>query len=365
MSGYGVGFGQTLYPNDFESILEGRGLPEDQARPAIESSGFVREYGSQLYLPADANDPAGAKRRMVGSSIAEFSNASGAASLFSFLEGASAIAPGSEIAMSAPIGDQSAATHASGLDAVTGQPFDRINLRFLSGRFQAEVVLLDLQGQVVRMTDAEKLAQQLFTRLESGLTRDGGGLSGVALRMNLMVDPHSDQYVLVAGQAIPQYGEAAKGVDWRTSTAAANAEVDIYKVQQKLDVGSDAPDDDVWYLLRLTRFTDATAASSWMAGIRSRISSNTEFANVTFRDGPAFGDESVSYTLTTADGMTRYRAIAFRIGAEVATIDLTSASNTEQLLLKALPALLLALADAQANCLEAAACTAPFGVHLP
>ena len=42
MPGYGIGFGQTLYPKDFEWILERRGLSEDQARPAIEGSGFVR-----------------------------------------------------------------------------------------------------------------------------------------------------------------------------------------------------------------------------------------------------------------------------------------------------------------------------------
>jgi hypothetical protein len=303
---------------------------------------------------------------MVGSSIAEFSSASGAASLFSVLEEESALAPGSEIPMSAPIGDQSAATHASGLDPATGQPFDQINLTFQSGRFHAHVVLRDLQGQVVRLADAEKLAQQLLIRLQSGLTRDGGGLSGVALRMSLaVVNPYSDQYLLVAGRAIPQYGEATEGVDWRTSTAAASAEVDKYEVRQNLDVGSDAADDDVWYLLHLTRFTDATAASSWMAGIQGRISSNTAFANVVFLEGPAFGDESVRYTLTTADGTLRYRVIVFRIGAEVAAIDLTSATGTESLLLAALPLLLLALADAQADCLEAAACTAPFDVHLP
>ncbi len=354
MPGYGVGFGQMSYPDAFiASMAESRGLPEDQIRTAVEGSGFVRRYDSQLYLPADASSPAGTVGRVVASYILEFGDASGAASIFGFLEDESGNALATDLSMSTPIGDQSEATHETLTDPETGDTFDQVDLTFQSGRFQAGVAVIDWQGNTVPLAEVERLAQQLLTRLQTGSAANATGLSELALRIGgATIEPYGDQYLLAAGQAIPQYGESAQDIQGRTSAAATIGETDEYMVQQYLAVGADEPADDIWYTLHLMRFTDETAATSWMAGLPERVSGNTAFANVVFLGGPTVGEESVAYTLTSADGSLGYRAIALRVGNEVALIDVSASISTN-------PLLLLAIADGQANCLESGACTMP------
>ena len=357
MPGYGVGFGQMTYPDEFiASMTERRGLPEEQVRAQVEGSGFVRRYDSQLYWLADASAPDGTVGRLVASYVIEFTEASGAASAFDFLEDESANLLAADVPLSVPLGDRSEATHETGSDPVTGQSFDQIDVTFQSERFHAGVAIIDVQGQTVQLADVEKLAQRLLTRLHAGSTSTSPGLSGMVLRLSgAVAEPYSDQYLLVGGEAIPQYGESTQDLQQRGTTAASIGQTDEYVLQQTFAAGSGASDADAWYMLHLMRFSDAPAAINWMAGIPGRLSSNTAFTNVVFLPGPVTGNESVAYTMTTTDGTTGYRGIAFRVDNDVVLIDVTSPNSTN-------PLLLLALADAQATCLEATTCAAPFVV---
>jgi hypothetical protein len=342
------------YPDAFvAATAESRGLPEDQVRTAVEGSGFVRRYDQQLYLPADVSAPAGTVGRMVAFYVLEFSDASGAASIFDFLEDESGNALASDLVLSAPIGDRAEATRESSTDPATGEAFEQIDLTFQWRNFQAGVAVIDWQGQAVQLDDVELLARVLFNRLEAGLETNATGLFGLALRMSgAPVEPYGDQYVLEAGQAIPQYGESTQDVEGRAAAAATINQIDEYTVQQSLAVGTGDPGDDIWYRLSLMQFADETAATSWMAGSTERIGNNTAFTNVVFLDGPTIGDESIAYTLTSTDGSLAYRGISLRVGNQVALIDLSAPGSTN-------PLLLLALADAQANCLESGACDKP------
>ncbi|HET9661279.1 MAG TPA: hypothetical protein VFP05_13165 [Thermomicrobiales bacterium] len=356
MPGYAVGFGQMTYSASFiASTAESLGIPEDQVRATVDGSGFVRRYDSQLYLPADQSAPAGAVGRVVASYVLEFGDASGAASIFSFLEDESGNALARDIPMSAVLGDQSEATHETVMDAETGGSFDQIDVTFQWGRFQAGVAIIDSQGAIVQLADVEELAQQLFTRLQTASVTDATGLSELVLRMSgATVEPYSDQYLLAASQAIPQYGELAQDVQGRSDAAAAIGQTDEYEVQQYVAGGADVSE-NVWYLLHLMRFADETAATNWMAGLPGRIGGNPAFADVVFLDGPTVGDESVTYTLSSADGSLGYRGIAFRIGHEVALIDVNASTITN-------PLLLLTLADGQATCLAARECATPLAI---
>jgi len=356
MPGYGVGFGQMSYPEAFiASTAQNRGLPEDQVRTAVEGSGFVRRYDSQLYLPADPGVPAGPVGRIVASYVLEFADAPGAASVFGFLEDESGNAQAGDIPLSAPIGDQSEATHEASTDPNTGETFDQIDVTFQAGRFQAGVAIIDWQGQTVQLAEVETAARQLLTRVQAPPT-GAAGLSGVALRISGdQVQPYMDQYRLSAGVAVPQYGELAQDIQARSSAAASIAQSDEYAVEQFLAGGASVPENGTWYRLWIMRFTDETAATNWVAGVSGRLNADPSFSNVVVLQGPAVGDQSVAYTLTTTDGTSAYRGIVFRVGNQVASIDLSGPTIAS-------PLLLLAIADRQATCLADGICTAPYAV---
>jgi len=287
MPGYGVGFGQMSYPDAFiASTAQSRGLPEDQVRATVEGSGFVRRYDSQLYLPADPGAPAGAVGRVVASYVLEFADVSGAAAVFGFLEDESGNASASDIPLSAPVGDQSEATHAASTDPSTGEASDQIDLTFQTGRFQAGVAIIDWQGRTVQLAEVETLARQLLARVQAP-PPGAAGLSGPALRIGgAQVQPSSDQYLLTAGQVVTQYGESAQDIQGRSGAAASIGQTDEYEVQQFLAAGTGMSQNGTWYTLRLMRFTDETAATNWVAGVRGRLTTNTSFSNVVFLQGP-------------------------------------------------------------------------------
>ena len=109
---------------------------------------------------------------------------------------------------------------------------------------------------------------------------------------------------------------------------------------------------EVTGLARRMRFRGWVA---WLAGAPQRIGSNTAFANLEVVQTQTFGDESISYTLSTADGQSAYRGVLLRVGAIVIAIDviapqLPSATAVE------------ALAQVQAACLIAGGCADPLPV---
>ncbi len=183
MPGFGVGAASTIYPVEWmQSIGQNRGMTDDQVRAAIGSAGFLRRYNNELYLPSDVNAPTGEVGKEVITYLLEFSSDAGAAGPFDFLGDESGNSLAGDIPMSAPIGDQSEATHQTVLDQQTGEPFDLIDLTFRSGRFQAGVAIIDWQGQTVQLTQVELLAQRLLQRIQSASNVSAPGLSNLAMR---------------------------------------------------------------------------------------------------------------------------------------------------------------------------------------
>jgi hypothetical protein len=354
MPGYGIGFGQTAYPEDLTaSIAENRGLPEEEVRSRLQGAGFVRRYDSQLYLPADETDPTGTFGRTVASYVVQFADEGGAASAWDFLEDESGNSLAGDIPLSTPIGDQSEATQENILDSETGEPYIQIDVTFRTGNLHAGVAIIDWEGGLVELPEVEAAAHRLLERVQTGLSGTAPGLDGLTFRLSgEQIIPSADYYTLVAGEAIPQYGESPQDVAARESAAASDGQTEIYSLQQELSTGTEAPDDDTWYLLELTRFTDDDAATRWLGGSQERISGNDALKDAEFVDGPTYGSESVHYTLTTADGQTGHRGISFRVGNIVASIEVAAPTTPLAMFAQA-------LASAQERCLEDGGCPEP------
>ena len=123
MPDFGVGLAYTTYPEKWiQSVVDYRGVPEDQVHAAVDGAGFVRRYDNYLDRPANLNNPDGGIGQTVVSYIVEFSSAAGAASVFDFLEDESANLNAADLPLASPIGDRAEATHLGGQDSSTGKP---------------------------------------------------------------------------------------------------------------------------------------------------------------------------------------------------------------------------------------------------
>jgi hypothetical protein len=354
MPDYGVGLAYTTYPDAwFQSVADYRGVPEDQVHAAVDAAGFVRRYDNYLDHPAEVTNPNGGIGQTVVSYIVEFSSAAGAASVFDFLEDESANPDAADLPLASPIGDRAEATHLSGQDASTGKPYDQIDLTFQLGPYHAGVAVIDWQGQPVSQPQVELLAHRLLERLSSGDQTDPD-LSNVVLRIGgEIASTTSDHYLLLGSRAIAQYGESASALSEREQSAAGASQTDSYQVQQQLALGTAGTEDDLGVTVDVTRFADDAAAHAWMAALPQLVSTNTGFTNAQFVQFTAIGDETVGYSVTSADGSLAYRSVALRVGRDVAVIDITGTSFAS-------PLMIAALADAQAQCLLSADCPMPY-----
>ena len=350
-TGYGSDYGETIFPDTMiASIATNRGMAETEVRQIIEGAGLVRRYEHLLFRPLDAADPTGEAGRLVASYVVEFADEAGATSAWAFMEDESSSSLAVDEPLTTPIGSQSEATRETGFDPETNEPFDQLDLTFQIGNLHAGVAMIDWEGGTVELADLETLAARLLQQIESVHGEVAPGLSTQVVRLEGdNVAAYTDKYTLMDGQAVRAYGASPKNAIVNSFAAALANEVDGYQLQQQLTAGTEDPTDDGWYLVELTQFSSVESASDWVAGSQARIGSNTAFVDQQFIEEPTFGDESLNYSLTSADGTFRYQGVILRVGSTVVSFDVATPAGPS-------PAAVEAIAQAQADCLEAGGC---------
>jgi hypothetical protein len=357
LPGYGMDFGVTIFPDEIISdITAARGLPEADVRQIIEGAGLEQRYENYLYLPEDSADPGGVAGRLIVSYVLEFADDAGAAAAWTFMEDESGIPTAADVPLTEALGDQSEATRDQGQDAQTGETFEQLDLTFQVGNLHAGVAIVDWMGQEPQVAEAEMLARRLLERVEVTRQATAAGLYGHVVRLiGEVVIPSIDSYYLLDSEPVRLYGESQLQTIRNDFVLTSGGRIDGYQVHQQIDRGTDAPEDDVWFMLDASRFEDEAMATAWLAGTQQRIGSNSAFADFEVVQTQTFGDESISYTVSSADGQSVYRGVSLRVGAVVVAIDviapqLPSAATVE------------ALAQIQAACLIAGGCADPLPV---
>jgi hypothetical protein len=254
------------------------------------------------------------------------------------------------------LGDQSEATRDQGQDSQTGETFQQLDLTVQVGNLHAGVAIVDWLGQEPQIAEAEMLARRLLERVETVRQATAPGLYGQVVRLTgEAVIPSLDSYYLLDSEPVRLYGESSLQTIRNDFVLTSGGRIDGYQVHQQIAAGTDAPEDDVWFMLDASRFADEAAAAAWLTSTPQRIGSNTAFANLEVVQTQTFGDESISYTLSTADGETIYRGVSLRVGTVVVTIDITAPQPPSALAVET-------LAQVQAACLIAGGCADPLPV---
>jgi hypothetical protein len=356
LEGFGMSYGQTAFLEELiVASAEFRNLPEAEVRAAYEANGLIRRYDLSLHQPLDPADPAGDAGRLVVSYVMEFADAAGAAAAWAFSEDESFAPASTDEPLTTPLGEQSEATRESGTDA-DGLPFAQIDLTFQSGNLHAGLVIIDWTGAEPDLAQAEALAARLMERIESVRAGNAPGLSSMAVRLTgENVAPYADDYILLDGQIVRAYGQSQQDAILQTYVSAVDRETDSFRMQQQLTAGTDAPEDDGWLFVNLTRFADEATAQAWLAGTQQRLTTNPDFANFQIAPGPTLADESITYTVSGADGQYQYRGATMRAGTIVVTIDVAAPTAPD-------PAAVDAILAHQAACLTQGGCDGPLAV---
>jgi hypothetical protein len=353
---YGLGYGETTFPDQVvASTAAARDLDEDEVAEVLEEAGFVRRYDSYLYLPEDEDDPNGPASRLVASYVLEFADEEGAETAFDFLEDESESETAQDLDDAEEFGDQSEITADRGEDPASGDEYAQLDLTVRLGNLHAGVAIVDWSGEEPDLADVEALGERLLERVESVLEEGAPGLGAQVLRLTgpaLVLS--ADYYVVLDGAALPLSGQAPRDARARDRAAAEIDQTDGYRFWQQLAPGGDDQADDVWYLAELLRFEDEDAASNWIGDTEDRIAANEDLTDLEVEESSA-GDEALFYAVETVDGDTNYRSVVIRVGATVATIDLSGPEAPPG-------AAIAALAAAQVACLEDEGCPEPLAL---
>ncbi|MGD9714620.1 MAG: hypothetical protein AB7V46_21560, partial [Thermomicrobiales bacterium] len=356
LTGFGSSYGEMIFREELiASTATSRGLPDAEVRAAFEGNGLVRRYEHFLYTPLSASDPAGEAAQLVVSYVVEFTDESGAASAWSFMEDESFSATSVDTPLRTPLGQQSEASRDRGVDDA-GTPFEQLDITFQIGNLHAGVAVVDWTGSPVDQRTAEALAARLLQRIEAVRAGGAPGLSGMVNRLSgVEVLPLADEYFLLDGESIRAYGQSLDDSVAVSDMAASERRVDGYRMQQQLTSGTDATEDDTWYFVSLEAFADTASASQWIAGTLQRIGANPDLSNVQIIDGTGYGDASVLYTASSADGVYQYQGAVLQVGAMVVAIDLVGSDAPSEVMLDS-------ILQQQITCLQEGGCVAPMAV---
>ena len=355
LGGYGVGFGEVTYLDELIGpYAQDRNLPEDEVREILEDAGFARWYESFLDVPPDEDDPAGPSVRTFHSYVLEFANQDGAANGWDFLEDESTSETAHDVRRVKEFGDESEATRDRGKDEATGDEYELLDLSFRLGTLHAGVTIVDWAGGEPEVAEAEALAARLLERIELVLNDGAPGLSNQVVRLTgEEVASSVDSYLILDGDAIPIYRETARDTKAREQDAADADVTDAYWLREQIVARGEVPKVIVRYVVELRRFVDDVAARDWLAGVEQDIEGIGDYEDLVIdEDAPTFGDESLAFSATSANGTDRYRSVSLLVGATVAWIDVVGSEMPPATAVEA-------LAEAQAACLEEGGCPEP------
>ena len=376
--GYGKLGDGTFVPLDtlVAYTATARGLPENEVRTTYRDAGWQRFYGTHLGLPSVPWDRESRAAQISYSFVTEYANAAGAASAFASLAeyGDSPPARIAPVTGTAVVGDESrieatfVVDSAFGLDTELAILFRRGNLigsvgfevccpaaSLIGTAAYAPPDVWPIPGAAATVAEVETLATRLLANMDGTLAAADPGLSVVALRLDPATAPivyEYEGYRIRNGEAPPFYGRL---VDDILALPALFADVaEVYEVEQLLEVGEEPADYNPYYVLRLMRFANEGAASTFLdafpAALAAGQGTTTGVAPIA---GAAvdLGDET--RVVGIGEGFNSDLPAAYelyvRVGTTVVTVFLGSTPRPDL-------AIVEELATAQVACLEAGAC---------
>lgn len=324
---------------------------------ALATAGWQRFHERRLGTPA--TNTANSLGVEADSGVERFATAQGAADAFAFYNDpvtARRIIPVENLDVNDPpaIGEETVLWQIRGEAADTGEQYRGFSLWFLTGNLIASVAMYDYEsGEVPSRQVVEAMAERLQARIEAVRQSGGPGLGDRVLRLGGEgVAITRDQYRLMDGEVLPQFGESADTFATRTEQRDQFGTRNDYYFFAELSAGNRGTGDDRSYSAILASFDDATGAGDYLAGFPDRLR-DTDFDDLEFpSDAPTFGDESIAATWAIAggDGSTlRYVDVLFRVDNETVRLRIRGPELIDWSVVES-------LATEQIDCLEAGSC---------
>ena len=333
----------------------GGASPENVAEFAgiLEDVGWQRDYLVGLGLPDEDNPDT--YEVLIDSGVEEYADADGAGESFEIFGDPDAFTSveAEEVRRAPRIADEARMVQFTGEVPEANLSFQGLSIQFRVDNLVAYVTVYDYAGGAPEADTVEELARRLLERVEAVRAADEPGTSAAVLRLpGDSLAESRENYVRLAGETIPYFGEAA---DAQASRDEQYADVsDIYVLSQQVATGEEDPADDLRYVVFLHRFGNERAASRWMETERERLDLTAEDAPFLIPEAEGIGEESFAYeTLPDRDTALESRYVLYtRAGADVAIMDLSAGSDVSF-------DALTDLAETQVDCLEAGACPDP------
>ncbi len=356
-SGFGLDGGQTLGVDDeAEGAADYRGGSADDAdsiRDALSKAGFLRRYVSGLVNPPSSERDR--TERRISSYAALYDDEDGAADGFALLEDESDVSSAKDLPDTKQFGDESEITRDTGETTdETPRSFTLIDLTFRQGNIVAGVTITDFSGDQPPVKSVEALARIMVERIAATLAATEPGLGSLAARVGgdgLSVPYTYEVYERRDGVTVPLVDES-KNLSRARDKGFGHA-VDVFSLQQELQVTGVDAEANPFYYVELLRFEDADAAGASFAepvAPKLIIPAYEEVKKV--KDATSFGDDSATYSYAFTlnnDLSTHGYVVLTRVGAVLARVQIDGEPTVP---LKAVEA----VAKAQVACLEAGSC---------
>ena len=368
---------------------------------SLSEAGWLQRYENRLAVPSAANPETFDVQ--VSSFVVEYASADHAGAAFAALAGA-------DSAVEFPVvGDESALTHLSGVTPDTGSEYQAARLVYRVGSMLGMIVYANLSNQEPDLALLETVARSVADRATVVAGRETVPLGSMTLRL----DPSTaagtlvrrDVYDVRAGTLTALYGEddatregrvelltgstdafssTTNGTfvmgganrsdrESRTATPAAPAPTSVILIEgeptdpvivttpqaiEPADAGEDEeqPTVQVFATSALYAFPGDAEAKAWLTGNQERLAASAASGNGTLvevPEGPALGDDSITFQTRRSTGAGEQTANGYRIytriGAIIAALEMSSTGD--------LPlddvAKVMAL---QVDCIEAGGC---------
>ncbi len=356
-SGFGLESGETLgIDEEAQATVDYRGGSADDIdsiRDQLTEAGFQRLYVSRLVNPPSSQRDTIDQR--ITSYAALYNDDDGAADGFALLEDESDVSSAKDLPDTEQFGDESEITRESGKTTdETPRSFKLIDLTFRQGNIVAGVTIINLAGDQPSVNSVEALASILVERIAAVLDASEPGLGAVAARVGgegVVVPYTYEVYERRDGVTVPLVDES-KNLSRAREKGFGDA-VDVFSLQQELQVtGVDAATNPFYYV-ELLRFEDANAASaSFAEPIEPKLIIPAYEQVKKVKDAVSFGDDSATYSYAfklNSDLSTHGYLVLTQVGAILARVQIDGEPKVS---LKAVEA----LAKAQVACLEAGSC---------
>jgi len=334
-----------------EDVASYRGVASNEVGERLRSIGWIRSYVTVLGLTGA--DGSSAPRPLIRSYVTEYSDATGAAAGFAYLEDEASVPTATDVALDLTLGDESEATRDRG--SSNSRPFRSLDITFRTGALVAGVTVVNTgTGALVDpdLAEAERLAAILAARIASPPV-PRTTLGGAVLRLDgtgYQITTYDDAYYRFDGQDVTLVDETAASRTARTTTYADAS--DVYQLWQGLDAGTTA---GVLYGVTLLRFPNAKSAAIWVSNLEQILDENAFYGNLQSIAPPMLGEQAVALTYAPGGGGSdapQASLVAVRIGVDVARIHLVPQGD-----LKVLPVEVVNdLARAQGDCLQVLNC---------